>query len=313
MYKRILFLLSVLLTSVAASAQIQLTPFIFSAKGGLDANNISVMEGNLRTLMTRAGVESGYGGRFVLAVEVSLLDKTMTNTAPAKILQNMQINIGIGDGMSNVCYGTTTVMTKGLGDTGIQATLNAFRNMPVTPELKQLIAESKKKIVDYYNSNSSAVIAEAKALMAGQKYEEALFVLSAVPRECNSYSEVAALMTNVYQSNINHSAATILNEAQAIWSADPNPGPAAEAAMGLLCQIDPQAKCYPQAQALMKNIEARVKAVTDANAAHERDMEKALLKAEEAIETARINAAREVALEYAKNQPKVVYKVYGWW
>ena len=99
----------------------------------------------------------------------------------------------------------------------------------------------------------------------------------------------------------------------AIWSADPNPGPAAEAAMGLLCQIDPQAKCYPQAQALMKNIEARVKAVTDANAAHERDMEKALLKAEEAIETARINAAREVALEYAKNQPKVVYKVYGWW
>jgi cell division septum initiation protein DivIVA len=314
MIKKFSFLLSVLLlTEFTAVAQIQLTPFIDSTKGGLDENNIAVMEGNLRTLMTRAGVESGYGGRFVLAVKVTLLDKTMTSTAPVKVLQNMQINVAIGDAEANICFGTTTIETRGLGDTDVHATLNAFRNMRVTPELKQLIAESKTRIIDYYDKNCNAIIAKAKSLVTGQKYEEALSVLAAVPRECVSYPQVAALMTDVYQTNINHDASQILNEAQAVWSADPNPGPAADEAMRILSQIDPQAKCYPQAQALMKKIEARVKTVTDTNAAHERNMDKARLNAETALEKARLNAARDVAVAYAKSRPRVVYNVYHWW
>lgn len=312
MIKKVYSLILMLFVAVAAQAQIMLTPFVDSTAGGLDENNVSVLEGNLRTLISRAGLESAYGGRFILAVKVSLLDKTMTSTIPVKVKQKVQLTFAIGDSQTGTCYGSTTTELSGVGDTDVQATLACFRNLRVTPELKALIATSKDRIIDYYDNNAPAILAKAQSLVKGQKFEEALYELSFVPNECRCYPEVAAYMTQVYQTNINHDAAQVLAEAQAIWSADPNPGYSAEEAMRILGQINTDAKCYPQAQALMKKIEARVKSVTDAETAHERDMEKRRLAASTAVAKAQIKAARDVAVAYAKSRPRVVYHVHWW-
>ena len=121
------------------------------------------------------------------------------------------------------------------------------------------------------------------------------------------------MMEATYTSHINHDAAQVLAEAQAVWSADPNPGPGAEEAMAILATIDPSAKCYPQAQALMKKIEARVQSVTDKRYNDAVALEKARINTHAALEKARLNACKEVAAAYARRTVVVRNYYRSWW
>ena len=157
--------------------------------------------------------------------------------------------------------------------------LSGFRNIRMNAELKQLVAESKQRIIDYYNQNGPAVIQRAQSLMSNQDYEGSIAELAAIPQECSSYPKASSLMLKVYKENINHSASQMLLEAKAIWAADPNPGESADQALAILGQINTGATCYNQAQALIKQIQARAKQVTDrqyadeqAQARHEREI-----------------------------------------
>ena len=122
------------------------------------------------------------------------------------------------------------------------------------------------------------------------------------------------MMEATYNAHINHDARQVLNEAQAIWSADPNPGPAAEEAMAVLSTIDTSAECYPQAKALMDKISKRVQSVTDQERRNEQEMERARLKVAESVAKARINACRDVAVAYARRTVVVHNNYYRtWW
>lgn len=294
-------------------AQIVLTPYVDATIHGLDENNVAVLENNLRSLISRVGLEAGYGGRFILAANVNLLDKTMTNSAPVKVLQKVQITFAIGDSKSGTCFGTTTMECRGLGNTDREAMLNSFRNLRPSPELKALVSQSKDRIVSYYDANGPAIIANAKSLVSGQRYEEALYELSFIPSECSIFPEAASMMSNIYQTNINHDAAQMLSEAQALWSSDPNPGPAADEALRILEQINTDAKCFTQAQSLMKTIQRRVQNVSDREYADEIAYRNAQLNAATTLEKARINAARAIGVAYAQSRPRVVYHVHSWW
>ena len=150
--------------------------------------------------------------------------------------------------------------------------------------------------------------------MSAHKWEEALYELSFIPQECACYPEALAMMEATYNAHINHDARQVLNEAQAIWSADPNPGPAAEEAMAVLSTIDTSAECYPQAKALMDKISKRVQSVTDQERRNEQEMERARLKVAESVAKARINACRDVAVAYARRTVVVHNNYYRtWW
>lgn len=315
--KRLLLLLAVVsVTAFSCYGQIQLTPYVSATVGGVNENNSSVIETRLRSLISQMGMESGYGTRFILAVRVNLLDRYMTGGAPPRIGQNMQVSIAVGDAESGTCFGSCTQEVKGSGQTEQAAMLAGFKNIKATQELKEIIASSKQKIINYYNQNGPAIIQKAKNLITAQKWDEALYELSVIPQECACFSQAQNLMNQVYKEHINHDAAQVLAEAQAVWSADPNPGPAADQAMSILATIDTSAKCYPQAQALMQKIEARVKNVTDQKYRDEVSLQKARLNTAAALEKARINACRDAAIAYAKSRPRVVYNttvINRWW
>ena len=304
-------------------AQIQLTPYVSATTGGVDENNSAVIENRLRTLISQSGMESGYGTRFILAVKVNLLDRYIAPGAPPRIGQKMMVTLAIGDAESGTCFGSCTQEVKGLGETEQAAMLSGFKNIRMNPELKQLVAESKQRILDYYNQNGPAVIQRAQSLMSKQDYEGAIAELAAIPQECTSFPKASSLMLKVYKENINHDASQMLAEARAIWAADPNPGESAEQALAILGQINTSATCYNQAQALVKQIQARAKQVTDrqyadeqAQAKHEREMEVRRLNAASSLEKARIKACRDVAVAYCKNRPRVVYRttvINRWW
>lgn len=292
------------------SAQIVLSPVFDASIDGLNKNNMSIIDGRLRSIISSVGMQSCWGGRFVLACKVSALQREVSGT---KLIQHLQVNFAVGDNMSNTCFGSTSVECLGIGNTEEQAMTNALRSIRQTAELKNIVATSKQRIIDYYNQNAPGIIQRAKGLISGEQWEEALYELAFIPEECAYFSEALAMMEQVYVEHINHDAQQVLNEAQAIWSSDPNPGYAAERAMFILATIDTSAKCYPQAQALMRKIEARVQNVTDQERKNEQEMERARLKAATAVAQARINACRDVAVAYAKRTVVVNRYYRTWW
>ena len=307
--RQILIAVSLLFGSVA-SAQIMLSPVFDSAINGLNENNTAILEGRLQSLISSMGMESSYGGRFVLACKVAALQREVSGT---KLIQHLQVSYAVGDNMSDICFGSTTTECYGIGNTEEQAMTSALKSLKATKQLKDLVATSKTRIIDYYNKNGAAIIQRAKGLIAAHKWEEALYELSAIPEECSFYPEALAMMEATYTSHINHDAARVLAEAQAVWSADPNPGPGAEEAMAILATIDPSAKCYPQAQALMKKIEARVQSVTDKRYNDAVALEKARINTHAALEKARLNACKEVAAAYARRTVVVPGYYRSWW
>lgn len=308
--KHFLIAVSLLLGSLGASAQIMLSPVFDSAIDGMNENNVSILEGRLQSLISSMGMESGYGGRFVLACKVAALQREVSGT---KLIQNLQVSFAVGDNESNICFGSTTTECIGIGNTEEQAMTSALKNIKANKQLKDLVASSKERIIDYYNKNGAAIIQKAKALIAAQKWEEALCELSAIPQECACYNEALAMMESTYLAHINHDAAQVLAEAQAVWSADPNPGPAAEQAMAILATIDASAKCYPQAQALMKKIEARVQNVTDQRYKDAVALERARINTRATLEKARLQACRDVAKAYARRSVVVRNYYRSWW
>ena len=309
--KNLIIALACLLTPMAGFGQIMLSPVFDSSIKGLNENNTSILEGRLQSVISSMGMESGYGGRFVLACKVSALQREVSGT---KLIQHLQVQFAVGDNISNICFGSTATECIGIGNTEEQAMTNALKNIKNTRELKHLVSSAESRIIDYYNQNAPAIIAKAKGLIAAQNWEEALYELTAIPQECEYYPEALSMMEKVYTSHINHDAMQVLNEAQAIWSADPNPGPAAEQAMAILATINTSASCYPQAKALMNKIAARVKNVTDSERRNEHEMERARLNTAAAIAKARIRACRDVAVAYARRKVVVRNHYYrSWW
>ena len=85
-------------------------------------------------------------------------------------------------------------------------------------------------------------------------------------------------------------------------------------------QIKPQAKCYTNANNLMKTINEKI--ITDEKERlrkqEEYEKRQQEINAENAkqqaeVDKLRINAYREIAVEYAKNQPRVVYRNIYWY
>ena len=308
--KNLILSVGMLLITKTMSAQIMLSPAFDSAINGLNENNTSIIDGRIRSVISSLGMETGYGGRFVLACKVAALQREVSGT---KLIQHLQVSFAVGDNISNICFGSVTTECMGIGNTEQLAMTNALKNIKNFAALKDLAASSKQRIIDYYNQNGAAIIKKAKNLVTAQKWEEALYELAPIPQECSCYQEALSMMNTVYEQHINHDAQQILNEAQAMWSADPNPGPNAEQAMSILASINTSAKCYPQAQALMKKISSRVQSVTDQERRNEQEMERARLNAAKAVTTARINACRDIAVAYAKRTVVVRNYYRGWW
>lgn len=312
MVKKFLVSLVAALAFLPSQAQIMLSPIVDSTIGGLTENNVTIAENRLRNVISSMGMESGYGGRFVMAIKVAALQREVSGT---KLIQHLEITFAVGDNQSNICFGSTSMETIGIGNTEGQAMTSALKNIKATPKLKDIIAEAKARIIEYYEQNGPMIIKRAQGLLTAQDWEGALWELSAIPQEVSCYPQALKMMEKIYDAHLNHDAQQILNQAQALWASDPNPGWGADEAMRILSRINTSAKCYPQAQALMRKIESRVKGVTDRRYNDAVAMEKARLNAGVALEKARIRACRDVAVAYAKRRTTVVVNRYyrTWW
>jgi len=281
--------------------------------------------------------------RFIITANVNVGTKDIIAGPPQMIAQNLDVTLFIGDALTNTIFSNTILSLKGVGTNENKAFIEAFKT--INTKNKDVIAfleEGKTKIINYYSTNCDFIIKDAQTLVKQEKYDEAIYQLSLVPDVCKDcYFKCLDTLALIYQQKIDADCKVKFNEAKVTWAGAQTPN-GAEKAVDILSTINPMANCQTDVTAFIKTIEAKLKAdekerwqfkmkqyadkieaqkeqVRIAEEKSKRDdiyrenqsqrdavaQEKQSQRKYE-LDKIRVTTYRDVAVEYAKNQPKTV-------
>ncbi|MBQ8099941.1 MAG: hypothetical protein IJV55_02810 [Paludibacteraceae bacterium] len=253
------------------------------------------MENKLNMLLTQNGIASSdILSQFFITAKATPLTKDILPGAPTRIAESMEISFYIADYYSQIIYATTSVTAKGIGNTDAKAYMEAIRHINLnSPELKEFVATGKAKVIDYYNTQAPKMLAKANSLANQKKYEEALWLCACIPSECDHYQSALDAGDKIYQQYVDYLCQVNLAAAKMAWASGQNAMAATEAGE-YLAQIYPDAKCYGEAEALYKEIKAKV---LD-------DWKFEMKKYQDGVdlEMQRINSWRDVGVAYGEGQ-----------
>ncbi len=268
----------------------------------------SEVKNNLLTKLEQITSSNGMGGsqinpRFIITANVTIGSKDIIAGPPQMLAQNLELTLFIGDAITNTIFSTISFSLKGVGTNENKAYIDAFKNInPKNKEVVAFLEEGKTKIINYYSTNCDFILKDAQALTKQEKYDEAIYKLSLVPDVCKEcYFKCIDTLTTIYQKKIDTDCKIKLNQAKSLWLADLSQN-GAEKAGAILSTIKPMASCQDDIAYFIKTIDTKLNA--DEKARWEFKMKQ--YKDSIELEKTRINSYREVANEYARNQPSTV-------
>ena len=291
----------------------------------------------LVTKLNQITTNNGMGGssvnpRFIITATVNIGTKDIVAGPPQLIAQNLEVTLFVGDAITNTVFSNMVLSIKGVGTNENKAFIDAFKNInPKNKELGTFLEEGKNKIISYYVTQCDFIIKDAETLAKQNKYDEAIYKLALVPEVCQEcYFKCLDKLTVTYQQKIDSDCKVKFNEAKAAWAAAQNPK-GAEKAGDIVSEINPLATCQIEVNSFLKGIDAKLKA--DEKARWQFKMKQYADKVASNKEKVRIaeekgkrddtyrenqssrnfeldkinsNNSREIAVAYAKNQPKTI-------
>jgi len=281
--------------------------------------------------------------RFVITVQINIGTKDIIPGPPQMMAQNVDLTLIVGDAVNNIKFASATLNLKGVGTNETKAFIQAFKQInPRNAELVELIKTSKTKIIDYYATQCDFIIKDAQTLVNQSQYDEAIYKLSLVPDVCQEcYFKCLDKLSSIYQQKIDSDCQLKLTQAKAKWSGKLNGQGAAEAA-DIIGTINPQANCQAEIKALTSQINSKlsadakarwdfkmkqyddkvVKEKEEMRIAEEKSTRDDVYRENQAqrddqyrnkqsdrnleLDKLKVNSYREVAVEYARNQPKSI-------
>lgn len=308
----------------------------------IEAKNLLITK--LNQITSNAGMAgSQVNPRFIITANVNVGTKDIIAGPPQMIAQNLDLVLFVGDAISNTIFSYTTLSLKGVGTNENKAFIEALKNInPKSKEVVAFLEEGKTKIIHYYSTNCDFIIKEAQTLVKQERYDEAIYQLSLVPDVCQEcYFKCLDTLASIYQQKIDADCKIKFNEAKVSWAAAQNPTGAEEAG-DILSNINPMASCQSEIDAFIKSVGAKLKADEKARwqykmkqysdriaiqkeqlrIAEEKSKRDDVYRENQSqrdavgrekqsernyeLDRIRVSAYRDVAVEYAKNQPKTV-------
>ncbi|MBR1889302.1 MAG: hypothetical protein IJ816_01585 [Alloprevotella sp.] len=239
--------------------------------------------------------------RFFVTGKFNHIYKETLAGPPMQYAVHTLLTVYVGDVLNRQVFANTTFELRGVGMSEERALLNALNQLNGgNAKLQSLIAQGKKKVLEFYNKNYTQYLQRARRAASLKHYEEALYYASSVPECCNGYDEASELTLKVYKQYLNYSSEKLLQKAQAAWGANPTERGAREA-YAFLEQIDSDASCYNKAVSLANEIKKTVK--VDYDFEHKQKYNDQIL-----LEKDRIGAARAVGVAWGNGQkPQTTY------
>lgn len=263
-------------------------------------------------LISNGFVNNGYVERYVLTAKVDITQKDISPTTPARISEKMDITLMVGDVIENKLYSSVTLSVAGIGTNDNKTFINAFRNIKEdNPKIQEMLNDAKTKIWDYYTNHCSEIIQKSNSLSSTQSYDEAIFLLSSVPNICDDcFMQCQQQAGVVYQQKIDSEATTLLEKAKTTWSVNQNEQGAKEVA-NIICQINPKSSIYNQVLSLRNTVNKKLQ--TDEKREWELKMKQ--YEDDQAFKRSLVDAAKDIGVAWARNQPRTVYKtvIRHWW
>lgn len=349
--KNFIAVLILTVVAITSNAQVKLDDFGRIVLNTYLPDNTAIPSEAKNLLITKLNQitsNNGMGGsqanpRFIITANVNVGTKDIIAGPPQMIAQNLDVTLFIGDAVTNTIFSNATLSLKGVGTNENKALIEAFKTInPRNKEVLAFIEEGKTKIINYYSTNCDFIIKDAQTFVKQEKYDEAIYQLSLVPDVCKDcYFKCLDTLTHIYQMKIDADCRVKLNEAKVTWSASQTPE-GAERSGDILSTINLMATCQTEVDALIKTIDAKLKAdekarwefkmkqYADKIAAQKEQVRIAEEKSKRDdvyrenqsqrdavaqekqsqrnydLDKIRVSAYRDVAVEYAKNQPKTV-------
>lgn len=271
----------------------------------------AVLVTKLNLITTKYGIGgSTSNGRFIITANVVELTKDIAPTTPTIYTYNLQLTLYIGDGIEGTLFSSLPISLKGSGKSETKAYIMALKGLDTNDsKYGAFIEEGKNKIIKYYNSKCDFILKDAQSLVSQSKFDDAISKLTAIPEVCKAcYDKAMDAVGPIYQKQIDKDCKLKLAEANNVWNTNQDSSGASSASESL-AMIDPNAACFKEAQAFSAKIAKRIQEIDKREWNFQMKQEQNNVD----IRKATIKAARDIGVAYGNNQPKTVYKVYGWW
>lgn len=254
----------------------------------------------LENALTRMALSSGLSTelRFtdlVLTAHVDVLGKDVLPGPPVQVSTQLGVTLYLGNVATRTKYASAYVEVAGVGTNETKCLVDAFRRLSASQAVvKRMMADGRRKMLDYYDSHYEEILQEARRKAGLQQYEEAIALAVSVPACSRGGEEATGVGLGLYMQYFDKLNLSLLNRARALWAAGGD-AEAARSAGQWLALVDPEAECYAEAVALMEEMKAQVRSDIDFEMREK-------YKDGVSLETARIEAVRAIGVAYGKGQ-----------
>lgn len=292
--------------------RVRIVPFISNQVEFISPIVKNNLQSKLAQIVSRNGYSgySGFATRFVITPNISVLTKDVIAGAPTKIALTLDLALFIGDGIDGIKYASTNLTLKGVGTNETKAYISAIKQIkPNNKYVKMLLQEGKDAIINYYYKNCDFIMGDIQKMVDSRNFDGALAMAMSVPSvSSDCYDRAVRKVKPIYKNLIDKDCEELMTKAKTAWNLGQNIN-AAYAAGKYLNRIDPASSCYSDVRKFVKEIGDKVK----------KDGDKAwdfVLKKDKDLtdfKMKQLEAFKEINVEKAKNQPKEIYRVRGWW
>lgn len=282
---------------LAQDCNIPMSVIVDEGFAHVTAESASVLQTQLERLITQSKLDVGWkNANFAITAKFDQLGRYIVSSAPTQIANVFGVTLYLVDVYNQKLFASVYVEVKGVGSNETKASLNAIRQLNAgNGKINTFLSGAKKKIISYYDSQLPSLIKEARSKASFKNYEEALAMLAVVPTCCNGYDSAMKEAMRIYVLYRDTYFLARLNEAKALWSSNPTQAGSVPV-VAILSSVDPDAKCYKEAMALLSQVAKVVK--TDVDYETKKKYEDAV-----ELEKLRIQTIGEIGKAYAANRP----------
>ena len=187
LFKYILSISLLLTTGNVYGAECEIPICVIVDKGfaNLTPETASVMETQLQRLASQSNLNIGWkNARFILTAKLDQIDRYIVDGAPSQIVNVFGVTLYIADIYNQKLFTSTSTEIKRLNKQD--------------SKIGDFMINSKRKIIEYYNTNLPNILKEAKVKATMKNYGEALAMISVIPSCCNGYDEAMAEAQKIY-------------------------------------------------------------------------------------------------------------------
>ena len=300
MQRIVLLILAWMVVMTTAIAQVEMAVAITTQQTDLSQNTYGVLRSKLLGAITAEGVAAEEYSCIAVLPSINFTNKQLVEGGMRNItIIDMQLTLTAEHIVTGTVFHSTTLSLRGEGtslDMAIRSAVSRMENRD--RRVRQFASQARQKIIQYYQNNTNALITKAKTLAARKDYDEAMALLDAYPVSLEGYAAVSKTMTGIYKEYQTNCCQELMAKARSAYAMDDY-----QEAATLLAQVDMQSSCGQEAKILcMKIKQSRDAAAAQAAEAYEREWQ-----AQANLESQRIQAAKEVAEAYYKNQTKYYF------